>query len=276
MLKISICPLDVLKPHELIVENLLNSLIKKIIESKVIYDPLIVDENSLVVLDGMHRLEALKRMRIKFVPVCLVDYKNENIFLKRWFRIVKNPPRKDTIAKELRSKGFEVREVEFNEANEIISRRKAYFALHWKDYSLIVKEPNQPISIVRASRKLYEVESILRNYGAEIEYKTEKEAMKSFIKSNDCIMVTTISLSKEEVIATALKGDLLAPKSTRHIVPVRPLSVNIPLEILSYSMSPQGILNWLADFLNSREAILLKGGAVVRGRRYEEDVLLFR
>jgi len=276
-LKITLCPLSELKPHELIVESLLSSLTKRIIECGVIYDPLIVDEGNLVVLDGMHRLEALKRIGVKFVPVCLVDYNNNNILLKRWFRIVRSPPKRSVIIGELRSKGLKLRGAEFNEANNIVNERKAYFALHWKDYSLIIKgQEHGLVNIVTASKELHELETTLMSYGAEIKYMTEEDAIKTFVNSSDYILITPILLSKEEVISVALKGDLLAPKSTRHVIPVRPLSINVPLEILTYSTNLQGALNWLTNVLSDRNVILVKGGVVVRDRKYEEDVLLFK
>jgi len=275
-LKIGVCPLDALKPHELVIESLLISLIKRIIESKVVYDPLIVDENSLVVLDGMHRLEALKRMKVKFAPVCFVDYNDQSILLKRWFRIVENPPSKDIVMKVLYSRGLRVEKVDFNEANDAVNKREAYFALHWRDYSLIVKGHDQFVDIVKASKELYGVETALRGYGAKISYMTEGDALKSFTSSETNVLITTILLSKDEVVDIALKGELLAPKSTRHIIPIRPLSVNVPLEILTYSIDLQGMLNWLTEFLNKRDIVIVEGGAVVRGRKYEEDILLFK
>lgn len=47
-----------------------------------IFEPIIVDKNSYVVLDWHHRLEIAKKMFIEKVPVLLVDYFSDNILLE--------------------------------------------------------------------------------------------------------------------------------------------------------------------------------------------------
>ncbi len=271
-LKVTVCPLADLKPHELTVESLLKRLIKAIVRSGVVYDPLIVDEASLVVLDGMHRLEALRRVGARFVPVCLVDYMSDEILLKRWFRVVRNPPDSRAVEGKLASMGLSVERVSFAEARRMVDEREAHFAIHWRDSSLVAK--GSCVSVAEAFAKLREVEGFMSRLGSAISYLAEEEALETFAEGG-CALITTMQLSKREVVELAERGVLLAPKSTRHVIPVRPLSVNVPLELLTYSVSQSALTRWLSRYLSGRRAVLLRGGAVVRGRRYEEDVLVF-
>ncbi len=82
--EIKIIDIDLLKPHEMIVECHLLKLAEEIKRDGLIKDPIIVDRNTMIILDGHHRFNALKRMGMNFCPVCLVDYKNENIKVGCW------------------------------------------------------------------------------------------------------------------------------------------------------------------------------------------------
>jgi hypothetical protein len=57
----------------------------------ILKSPVIVDRESLVVLDGMHRVEALRNLGCRFMCVCLVDYMSPGIRVDRWFRVVSSP-----------------------------------------------------------------------------------------------------------------------------------------------------------------------------------------
>jgi glycerol-3-phosphate cytidylyltransferase len=61
-------------------------LVKKIEKEKVFFNPITVNEH-LVVIDGVNRLEALKRLKAKFIPCLVVQYKDvelaQNIHYKK-------------------------------------------------------------------------------------------------------------------------------------------------------------------------------------------------
>jgi len=56
-------------------------------EEGIVKDPLIVDEEDLVILDGMHRFESLKRLGCRFAPCCLLDYMSPQIRVGSWYRV---------------------------------------------------------------------------------------------------------------------------------------------------------------------------------------------
>jgi ParB-like chromosome segregation protein Spo0J len=61
--RITLIDLDDLKPHEEIIQHAVMELAKAIHDENEVRDPLMVDEQSFVILDGMHRYNA-------FRPVC--------------------------------------------------------------------------------------------------------------------------------------------------------------------------------------------------------------
>lgn len=60
-----------LKQHEKIRTGHLNKLQKKIAADGCITDPIIVDKNTMVILDGHHRFNAIKRLGLTHSPVFL-------------------------------------------------------------------------------------------------------------------------------------------------------------------------------------------------------------
>lgn len=65
-------------PHEMTNEKRFQKLFNKIRKNEFI-KPIVVDINSLVILDGHHRVKAIKTLGYKNIPVYLVNYKNRSI-----------------------------------------------------------------------------------------------------------------------------------------------------------------------------------------------------
>jgi len=73
-----------LLPHERINESYLRTLTEEIRSDGVLRHPVIVDRTSLVILDGHHRVAALKRLGCTFVPAYLLDYSDPSIMVEGW------------------------------------------------------------------------------------------------------------------------------------------------------------------------------------------------
>jgi len=73
-----------LRSHEEIRPELLDSLVKEIQKDGFLRKPVLVEDRHFVILDGHHRFEALKRIGCKKVPVYLVDYYDDAIYLTTW------------------------------------------------------------------------------------------------------------------------------------------------------------------------------------------------
>jgi hypothetical protein len=72
-LRIALVPIDELKPHEMGSLIYFELLRQEILEDRVLKYPIIADEKSGVILDGMHRWLALKSLGYALVPVILID-----------------------------------------------------------------------------------------------------------------------------------------------------------------------------------------------------------
>jgi len=71
--KIAIMPINKLKPHERGSPLYLELLKKEIIKDGMLKYPIIADEKTHVILDGMHRWLALKSLGYTLIPVMLID-----------------------------------------------------------------------------------------------------------------------------------------------------------------------------------------------------------
>ncbi len=73
-----------LKGHERNDKTLLESLKKQIELDGVLKRPIVADRTTNVVLDGHHRIEALRLLGYKEVPVVFVNYSSPDICVQGW------------------------------------------------------------------------------------------------------------------------------------------------------------------------------------------------
>ena len=71
--RIALMPIDELRPHEKGSPLYLEFLKKEILRDEVLKYPVIADEETRVILDGMHRWLALKTLGYKYIPTLLVQ-----------------------------------------------------------------------------------------------------------------------------------------------------------------------------------------------------------
>ena len=83
-LRIVLLPIDMLKPHEKASPLYLEILRQEILRDGILKHPIIADEKTHVILDGMHRWLALKNLGYTLIPVILVDvFQNPKIRVGR-------------------------------------------------------------------------------------------------------------------------------------------------------------------------------------------------
>jgi hypothetical protein len=77
----NICLIDLeeLKEHEEIRPDYLEELKNEILSDGILKMPIAVDKKTYIILDGHHRLHALKKIGCKRIPVILFDYQSPEI-----------------------------------------------------------------------------------------------------------------------------------------------------------------------------------------------------
>ena len=119
------------------------------------------------------------------------------------------------------------------------------------------------------------IERVLIDRGFKIGYETEDDAIKMLDTGDADAVVIPPPISKKDVIEVALSGRVFIPKTTRHIVPARPLFVNVPLDLLRRKdISLEDANKELVEMLKKKKVKHLPPGARL-DRRYDEDLYVF-
>lgn len=76
--------IEALKEHEEIRPDYLEALKNEILLDGMLKMPICIDKKTCIILDGHHRLQALKRIGCKKIPVVMVDYQSPEIKVIPW------------------------------------------------------------------------------------------------------------------------------------------------------------------------------------------------
>lgn len=87
---------NLLKEHEEVDPKRLHELMADICKNRYV-KAIVVDSKSMVILDGHHRYNVLKKLNARYVPVLLVDYNDSNIQLSYWREDYKNITKNDVL-----------------------------------------------------------------------------------------------------------------------------------------------------------------------------------
>lgn len=92
-------PLEWLKAHEEHVESRVAELVERFRKNGCVDYAVVVDRNTGTVIDGHHRLETLRRLGARRVPVVMVDYMDPAITVRNWRPDEPVPTKHDVIAR---------------------------------------------------------------------------------------------------------------------------------------------------------------------------------
>ncbi len=273
-IKIDIARINDLYIHEEIVPKILSRVKNSMRTFGYQNDPIMIDEKTGVILDGMHRYASLKSLGYDYILVAKVDYKDPHILIKNWYRTfsldtINNLKKK--LVGALNKKG-----VNYELIPEIITNWKPtwltkIFLPHGE--TLIIKDDED---ILAKYRKIKEIEGILEVItGNKPNYKPEEHALSSLESYSKDVIIATPPITKNEVVKYALNRQVFPPKSTRHIFPARPLFVSIPLKILKSTCKTKDIekkRSLLEKILYQKVLVRVRGKIQV-DRYYEEQAL---
>jgi hypothetical protein len=124
---------------------------------------------------------------------------------------------------------------------------------------------------LKAFQNSFKIEEIARNNSLKIVY-TDNDDLKQLPKNG--FMMSTIRVEKSEVIESCINQRLFPPKSTRHLIPSRPLGLAVPINWLKnkdYAEAESAFVK----HVRSKHVKRLAEGSKVGSRRYLEEVFLF-
>jgi hypothetical protein len=80
----ALLPLDALRAHEEVVPAKVVGLVVELRRSGIFVDPIWVARDSEVILNGHHRVAALRRLGARRVPAWVIDYESDVVRVERW------------------------------------------------------------------------------------------------------------------------------------------------------------------------------------------------
>lgn len=269
--RICLVDIDELKPHEEVVDPIVGALADSMLTEGVVRDPLIVEQEDYVILDGMHRFNSLRLLKCRFVPCCLVDYESPLIKVGAWFRLFVVNDAESLAEKLLAESRLEYSEHEIdledarhNPSSIILTKTGVEFSL------LEILDP-----VERATTAVLLERAIVKK-GHSVKYLSETVAVEH-LKSGDVNFVIAVPVfAKKQIRDFGLRGLLLPHKVTRHVIPSRPLRIDVPLELLKEpGISQAEADRRLGELLAGKRVERKPPGSIVDGRRYEEELLVF-
>jgi len=199
-----------LKEHEQIDPFHLEELKSELVRDGYQRDPITVDANYKVILDGHHRVKILKTLGCSRVAAHYVDYLSDtNIRVKAWYPVVMDSER--SLLELLQESGINLSTEARGNSGHLIFHNRV----------LPVKSDRRRIMGALVGK-------------VKIDYVPSETFAKKLVETGraSCAIIFD-PISKEDVVEAALSGDPFPPKTTRHIFPTMPRNWFIPLRDLT-------------------------------------------
>lgn len=255
--------------HEETIPDRVAELKREFLHDEVVKDPIVVDADSYVVLDGMHRVAALRELNCVCLPVCAVDYLSPSIRVGAWYRTFSGTSSSNQVKVALSASGIRFEGFSFD---MVKIKENPSLAMLFANGECLKLQSN----VMRVFEILRVAEQCVRQVGLTVRFETERDALENFVNKKTDAIMTLPKTDKASVREAGLTGRLLPHKVTRHIIPARPLGVNIPLKTLTDRITPfQESNRAFVSSLQSRRMTRKPSGAIIGGRRYEEETFIF-
>lgn len=259
---LAVKPLSILRPHEQTIPEHVKGLASEVKRDGIQKDPIIIDKDSLTVLDGMHRLAAFAALGVENAVCCSVDYSSKAVTVGRWARVYTLPPG-EPIEQLLKRTNIN-RRVALAKAFDALDNRESGLAAFTSDAAYL---PDGKLELEGAMRAIEELDSLSaskwqRNFVPEDDIEVP-------LQSERNLVVMVRKFGKDDVVKAGRSGRLFPCKTSMHLIDPRPVAVNFPLEELDRATAAR-----LRELLSGREEHMLPSNSVYDGRRYKERLLL--
>jgi len=135
---------------------------------------------------------------------------------------------------------------------------------------------SEDTDLLASFKVVRELELKIKESGFKVSYETEADATEMLAKGSVGAVIYPPRIGKSHVLETALQGRVFVFKATRHIIPARPLGVDVPLYLLRDTGLSVGEANKrLSMILRGKRLRHLPPGTTLNGRRYDEDLYIF-
>ena len=256
-------PVSALRPHEETIPSHVKGLATEMERDGVQKDPIIIDLESLTVLDGMHRLAAFISLGVENAVCCSVDYASSAVKLGRWARVYTLPA--GFPLPEILTRSGLTRRSTLAQAFDALEGRDSGLALLTQNFAYL---PEGSLDLGLAMETMTDFDRIAETSGWKREFVPEDDVDVP-LQSDRSMVLLVRKLRKDDVVNSAKSGRLFPCKTSMHVIDPRPVAVNFPMSELNGASSAS-----LRRRLEGRHEQLLPPGSLYEGRRYKERLLV--
>ncbi len=243
--RIQIVPMARCIAHEGVVPRWVDQIAHSILDLGVMKNPIIVarapeaaNRAKWVVIDGMHRFAACQKLELRDILVCEIDYFSDKICVEGWDAFTFKPMKVRDLLPELfpKSKGYTITSAKNgSRLHDMIARREALLAACDKGEEYLLVQRKE----ISGPELLEELVHVTEAFDSAIDHKRLKPlyvanttSLADFENSDAKSMAIRPQFAKNEILERTLANKLFPRKSTRHLIPDRPLRIDINLSVL--------------------------------------------
>ncbi|MCX8163112.1 MAG: hypothetical protein N3D10_00985 [Candidatus Micrarchaeota archaeon] len=260
--KLEVVELEKLKIHEQVLEPNLFALRETMLNIGKLIDPLIIDKEHKIVLDGNHRRKVLEELKVSYAVCQPIDYYDPKIKIGGWY----------IATKKIDFEKIRGEKIEYEEGLKKLGEYEAFLMAMIKENNSIkckILESKQQNfdGVIKEQKEFFEkfagFDLINNGNGEELIF-IEDIRKDIFLERGDVVFARKI-FSKKEIVDHILEGKIFPPKSTRHEIPGRIVRLNFRLGYLNESK--ESIEMHLKEMIKKR----VKYGSA---RYYSEPVIV--
>lgn len=235
---IKIVPLSQCLAHEGVVQKWVEGIAFNILDNGIMKNPIIVTKRDeyYVVIDGMHRFAACKEVEIRDILVCEIDYFSDDIVLEGWDAFTFETLDLSTLLKTLfPTTDYTISQVTaLSDCQTRVNARTALVGGTDRRGStwIVEKKSGAIASVDELIRATELIDQAIDEKGLKVAYIANSISIEEFNRSGAESIVVRPVFTKNEIIERTLQNKLFPRKSTKHVVPNRPLRVDIDLALL--------------------------------------------
>lgn len=207
---IEVAEIKSLVPHEDVDLNRLTRTLRAIKFEKALIKPIIIDNRKNIIIDGHHRFKALTLLGVRYIPVVVADYHRDILEINSWMYV----------ASSMRLSHRDA--ISLVEAIEALSKRG-------NNYVVVKIEE----SVYKINVDNLDIYLALNDYLGSI---TKLGLIKIPTNMKLCfandICLAMPKLSVDDIYRLTLRGEVLPPRTTYHVTPLKLIRSFHPLRIL--------------------------------------------
>ncbi|MBI4239027.1 MAG: hypothetical protein HY696_11530 [Deltaproteobacteria bacterium] len=242
---IRIVPMPQCVAHEGVVRRWVEAIMTNLLDEGVMKNPIIVSRLQgrtprWIVVDGMHRFAALRALEIRDILTYEIDYHDPKIGLAGWDTLLLRPVQARRVVENVfgKDRSFVVTRVDnADAARRAVVARDAILAVGDRSSRFYLLGARRRATVETCVQACARMDAALDADGFRPLYVPDVLSLRDFHRMDCGGLVMRPLYTKAEVIERTVAGKIFPRKSTRHLIPGRPLRVDVALAWLRGQVS---------------------------------------